>query len=211
MRTIETTVFNFEELSEKARQKVLSDCQHGDLFYDMNMDDYHASMEVLEHETNNNTVSFDRKKIYWGSSQGWYYDRRITLKSFLNVRFYYEKDGVTIDIDYIDSDRPYTKFYNEFCVTGFINSVDCDYSSSIAFSYCNQEINSYGVELTIKQEQTIKKVCMDILEEAYQLLLKIEDIIQKTADYYPTDEEIIEFINANGIEFYEDGSIYNEN
>ena len=178
MRTIETTVYSFDELNDSAKEKAIENIRES--YYRYNdfseyvLDDCYL-LEPLELRANKEILIENNRKIYYSLNR----DRHIDISKAMEIqdsRLFLKWLGIDDDlIDKVD----YTILKDEI---EFSNQSDDEFTDD---------------EITILEDAEIKfnLHCQDILNS-----------IEESIDYCFSDESIIEDIYANELEFTEDGN-----
>lgn len=192
MRTIETTVYEFDELSEKAQEKAL------EKFYDINIDYDWYEFSIDDFVSILNTIGID-----------------CTVKDIQFSGFYSQGDGLSFTGHYSYSKGAYKKIVDEFPrwtelhkdvqalqdiqsrhfyrISGDIYRIGHFYSheNTVKFGYSH-----YSDEV----ESELTEIFRDIMQEFYRHL-------EKEYEYLTSREAIIETIKCNEYEFDEFGNL----
>lgn len=185
------TFKKYNELTDEQKKKELKAFDR-DVFYDNMSEIYDCQMDELFSEING-TDNFigDRNKLSWeSSSQGWYFCH---CNDYLKV--YMDKEiGI------------YRMEMNGISCTGY-DKITRDYILDNSVFYKNGEY----VYLDDVRNQTARKrfehIAEEMAEKAEGYNSKIKSTIHDYDTYYPTNEEIEEYIIANDIEFLTDNEI----
>lgn len=190
MRTIETKVYSFNELSEDAKQKVIESVRES--YYKYNdfaewaIDDcalFEPKHEELENIEGYNFPLLEntRQKIYFSADREWYLDCENAL-IVTNDEVFYKWLGIPEDV-YDNGDFN----YRIFTPRGRYETTTIDFDGYLS---------EYGDIMDAAKER-FDDLMQDVLKR-----------IEAGIDYRFSDEAIIEDIKANEFEFTEDGEKY---
>jgi len=192
MRTIETKVFNYEELNKEAQdnaiEAVRETYENGNDFWEWAVDDCalfepreKELIELFGEDYNFPLIKNTRESIYFDTDRNRFLDCEKAME-ITNKRQFLLWLGIDTNIEglnEIEFDIFTSNYRNADTVINFDN-----YSSDFD-------------EVIYNAENKFKDLIEDVLER-----------IEADIDYRFTDEAIIEDIEANGYEFTEDGAIY---
>lgn len=194
MRTIETTVYKFNELVEDAQQNAIEKIR--DFYYEYNdfvslaIDDCalleppHKELEDLFGTEYDFPLIKNNRKVYFSLGR----DRNIDISNAMEI-----------------------SSHNQFLL--WLGIKESDFLDEEGFSILDYKIGTdtiefdttdYSIEFT-KEQETILEMAKEKFEEHCEDILKG---IEKEIDYRFTDEAIIEDILANDYEFLSNGEQY---
>ncbi len=202
MRTIEMTVFNYDELPVRVQQKVLCDLSDINVeyqWYDSEFDQWHEKLEEF---------GFMQPKIYFSG-------------------FHSQGDGACFDCLSIDIERAWEFFkkdmerQNNWLHKKLQIHEAWFYDYLINYSYFNlQCVNShYSHENTYRARGIACELRTGLLNDCYEefekwledfrrgLCMEIYHNLADEYEYLTSDEAILETNKSNSYEFFEDGKI----
>lgn len=192
MRQITTTVYNFSELSDSAKEKVLADN------HDINVMDefwYESSLSMWVEDMKKYGVTVDANRVTFSMfhSQGAQWSSEdIDIDIFTkHIDDNYEKLGKYVRLieDYTDhSCEPQFYTSSERVQTHFINPT---------------QYNGKAYDLLEDFETLMNQFASDMSDELLKLL-------GDEYDYFTSEEQIVNTINDIGLEFHEDGTEYRQ-
>jgi len=191
--TVVYKIFKFDELSKEVQEKVLDKNRHWNVeFFDWWCNVYDDYKERLE------AVGFEDPKIWFSgfSSQGDGACFDATVDSEKLVKFFIEAGH--------DKYKKLLRIaYNNIQIT--INSHGSNYSHERC-RYINLELNNYREcprleKLVNEFEEDVEQLRLDFSREIYRSL-------ETDYEWLTSDECVKESLEANEVEFKEDGSIY---
>ena len=186
--TTKTKVYNFEELSIEAQEKVIEDNRDINTDYDwweFTIDDSKSNLEEL---------GYTEPKIYfsgfWSQGDGASFEAQVDLTKWLKAHklankyraLYYHASEYSISI---------TK--NGFYEHEYTMNIECDY------------VGDYVSEISRQQYDIVENI---ILEDARSEARKIYRTLEKEYEALSSDEAIKDTILANEYQFTESGKIF---
>ena len=198
MRTIETKVYSFNELNEDAKQKAIEQVRNDE--YRLCYDWYEFTYEYFKENQN----YFDIDKIYfsgfWSQGDGAMFEysrlNESLKEEFIdslplsNMRKNWLRNNVSISGKGSHSGH----YYHEGCcyhaIYWEVDNLDISWSSNLG-----KFIESYSIDFEDFVISKYKDLCRDLYRE-----------LEKESDFLNSDEAIINDIEANDIEFLEDGT-----
>lgn len=197
MRTIELKVYNFEELSEQAKQNAID--KRRESLYEYNdfaewaVDDCslfeppHEEMEQLYGESYNfPLIKNTRKNICFSADREWYLDCTSAMEITDDEKFYTWL-GIT------DEFLLQKVCYNIYTPSGR------NRSTTIEFDFDNDFDEPTQDELSIIN---------NAVDKFNNHIDSILNLIENSIEYHFTDDAITEDLKDNNYEFTEDGNIY---
>jgi len=184
MRTIRTKVYKFDELTPAAQNKAI------EKLYDINVD--HSWWEYgLENMVNMLSENgFENAKIQFSgfSSQG---------------------DGASFDADinvsHFCNDRRIVKIAEEYCHFHIAKSSFANHYSHERTRYV--EYNSLEAK-SVRINEALQQLSETIEQRRLSLSKQIYKDLEQEYEYLTSKEAVIETIQANEYEFYQDGTLY---
>jgi len=191
MKTIETIVYDFSELSEKAKENAIKDWYESEN-YDFLEDDI-LNSSILENDIYFSDIKL-RYSLGYSQGDGLSFSACFDIEKWLNNQNYSMKDSVKNAIlQYIDK------------VTVKSNSGHYPYAYkncvSIEYQYTNKEYSNIQL-LCEKLEKHIQDYYLDICSQ-------LEKYGYSITDYRMNNEEFSELCDINNYTFLEDGTMKN--
>lgn len=234
----ETEVFTFEELSDKAKQKVLEKFSSINIDYDWWEFDGQLDLSIKEMEECGISVEdykspFSFKKLYFDLDRGAYiHFQEIeianieTARKFLQIPLeLWDNLNISFENKNCNWNTPNTKLVLEKCDMGMwygemteeeieerikaINQETDKFMANLAVGF--GDISSYQKKVTaLKQEYSL--IENKIIDQAIEIFSdKVHEAwvcLRDSYEYMTSEEAIIETIKINDYEFTEDGRIY---
>jgi hypothetical protein len=197
----EYKTYKFSELSEEAKEKAI------EKLYDINVDYdwWDCCLEDIEswsHETYG--INFDTSDVCFDLDRGsqFYVDAKHDGSAHIAQIWVhdYKKLGQVLRKNYGVKQSSINKLVNE---TASI-TIECKhYGGGDGANYA--DLNDYDNVLTDSEYQKIEEAVNDILKEIEQEALSR---LRKEQDYLTSEEAIIDTIEANDYDFFEDGRMF---
>ena len=189
MKTIETTVYNFSELSDSAKATAIEQIRQRE--YETGFNWGSEALDTLKAFLEHFNVKLGRYSIDWFNANG--SDIRISFNDS-NIE---ELSGVRL-WKYLHNNGLLTYWRKYTKKTEKLLSGDCPFTGVCFDENCLDNIREF-----VKKPTNI--TFRELIEESIEKLLKD---CEKDADYQFSDEGITEMIEANEYDFTEDGEIY---
>lgn len=194
--TKEYEVFEFDELSKEAKEKVLEEYRH------INVDDDNWSQYILEDMTTDrlDKMGFENAEIFysgfWSQGDGASFKAEINANKLCKV---------------FELKRKYSKLLSSYEITGIITRSGYYYHSNtmrieIDFDPIKDVDNarqSLLDDLSDKFEDEILKIAKDEADDIYKEL-------KEEYEYLTDDKAVIETLKANEFTFLADGAFFNK-
>ena len=189
MRIKQITVYEFQELSTKAKRKVINDFQNINVDYEWHEPEIDYWQEKLKE------YGFNNPKIYFSG-------------------FYSQGDGACFDFNGLDIEKIWTH-YNQVKHSAWLKSYLCEcafktHTSCSRYSHANTRMvvcDYYSNKVYPRLNKAIRE--FEIWLEGFRIDLcqEIYSSLQKEYESLTTEEAIIDTIKCNDYEFTAEGKI----
>ncbi len=198
MRTIEKTIYQFSELSEKAKEKVLENERNNFDFsfgQECAIDDAKECAAILGIDVINILYSGFSCRGAGASFTGGYKYKKGAMKA---IKQYAPLDTELHVIAKQLQDAQNKNFYK--VSVGISQRGYYYHENTMYYDFSHEDDGNYN-RIAIPNKDDFEEALQDFARWIYKQL-------EKEYEYQPSDESLIEKIEANGTKFCEDGSIY---
>ena len=204
MRTITKTInlYQYSELSEKAKEKVLSDLHNINTdydWYDFIFDDFMEKCENLGITVKYSDIEFSG---FWSQGDGACFTTNfIDIRKIIEVlKIEFRNDFLkNLFIDYFDTYKiiKLSNYYSHEYTVAVHYEDEFNYNHGGSYKRIADYLESKGEEIENKLESLKNQLCSKLYSD-----------LQEEYEYLTSEEAIIETIEANEYEFTEEGEIY---
>ena len=184
------TTYSFSELSEEAKQKAIengriSEIEVCDEWYEFVYEDFTNKLEKLGYIDPQFQFSG-----FWSQGDGASFTCEVDLETWIKGK---------------DKYKHLSAYISDGLVEATITRLTHQYSHK---NTCTAEITYLLAVLTPEEEELINELEAELEAERLQLCEDLYADLEKEYEHFISDESIVESLEANEVEFLEDGTVY---